>query len=232
MKIIDVVRGADSKNTIYALLNAYIDELRHSVKREHVAPQLLALPIDGEADLRARLTILFVELDIASKRLTICSSFTRRHWLSSQAPCIAFNCSRTIGALCNCQMTHVHYPMEPIAVWFSAEGVWGWEDENDTDDDDDDDDYDQHDADHDYVGELGQGSIGCVDTGSAIAPGLTNRMLFQEPVVKAESNLNDDQGDDVPLEAVTGPRRQQVGDRICSLADDYELALDCPRARR
>jgi hypothetical protein len=69
MKIIDVIRSADSKNKIYALLNAYIDGLRHSVKREHVAPQLLALPINGEADLRARLTILFVELDIASKRL-------------------------------------------------------------------------------------------------------------------------------------------------------------------
>ena len=69
MTIIDLIRDADSEDKIYALLTAYIDALRHSGKGEHVAQQLLALPINGAADLHARLTILFLELDIASKRL-------------------------------------------------------------------------------------------------------------------------------------------------------------------
>jgi hypothetical protein len=66
-------------------------------------------------------------------------------------------------------------------VWINAEGVRGWEHENDTDDDDDDDDddYDQHDADHDNVGALGQGSIDCVNTGPAIAPGLHTECYFK-----------------------------------------------------
>src|SRR5258706_14175781 len=46
-----------------------------------------------------------------------------------------------------------------------------------------------------------------------------NGKLFQEPVVKAESNFDNDQGDDVPLKPVTGPRREQGGDRICCLTD-------------
>jgi len=69
MTIIDTIRGADSKDTIYVLLSAYIDGLRHSVNSEQIAPRLLGLPINGESDLQARLTVLFVELDLASKRL-------------------------------------------------------------------------------------------------------------------------------------------------------------------
>ena len=47
-------------------------------------------------------------------------------------------------------------PSARLAVWLNTEGGEGWEYENGADDDDDDDD-DQHDADHDDVGEVGQG---------------------------------------------------------------------------
>ena len=69
MTILDMIRGADSEDKIYALLTAYINALRHSENGEHVDQRLLDLPISGEADLHARLTVVFVALDIASKRL-------------------------------------------------------------------------------------------------------------------------------------------------------------------
>lgn len=69
MEIINVMRDANSTDEIYSLLTAYIEALQHCDKGESMAPQLVALPINGKADLQARSEQLFVELDVASKRL-------------------------------------------------------------------------------------------------------------------------------------------------------------------
>jgi hypothetical protein len=69
MEIINIIRDANSTDEIYSLLTAYIEALQHCDKGESMAPQVVALPINGKADLQARSEQLFVELDVASKRL-------------------------------------------------------------------------------------------------------------------------------------------------------------------
>jgi hypothetical protein len=69
MEIINIIRDANSTDEIYSLLTAYIEALQHCDKGESMTPQLVALPINGKADLQARSEQLFVELDVASRRL-------------------------------------------------------------------------------------------------------------------------------------------------------------------
>jgi hypothetical protein len=69
MEIINVIRDARTADEIYSLLTAYIEALQHCDKSESVAQRLLTLPINGKVDLQARSEQLFVELDVASKRL-------------------------------------------------------------------------------------------------------------------------------------------------------------------
>lgn len=69
MKIVDVIREADSDHVIYFLLSAYVNTSKYDERLPVLPDDIAVLPLISKEEVRSRFETLMFELNSASKRL-------------------------------------------------------------------------------------------------------------------------------------------------------------------